>query len=277
MKLSTMLLPTGEFILICSEVPRPHPSIELLSELKQATGAAAVLFVEQLIEAEDALIDENARRRDTPITTDVASIDESQFFTADGDSNLLKTLYGGGEFSPAGLVKSVGDRDLQEWASAGHLDIGGADPTIDAEHVDADEILAVGPRLESQNVTVADFDPHRWSYQIPGEFGRSPHTGPQDHDLNLDDLTVAGFGPEDEPWKPQVGDRVVITGPSYYASTRFKGETGVITVVPPARAITGQVPVQLDNWSKITGNVQLFPLSSVEPAQVDLEELVSNG
>lgn len=64
MKLSTMLLPTGEFVFIASEAPREDPAKLLggLVEFRKLAGAAAVFLTDLPIEIDDAMFDENARR-----------------------------------------------------------------------------------------------------------------------------------------------------------------------------------------------------------------------
>lgn len=64
MKLQTMLLPTGEFLLIFSEAPRPLPTEEdgWPAEFRDQIGAAAVLFVEHSVEIENAYVDSAAKR-----------------------------------------------------------------------------------------------------------------------------------------------------------------------------------------------------------------------
>lgn len=63
MKLSTMLLPTGEFVLIASQCP-PGPTDESLVAFRKAIGAAGVFMTDEDVEVEDAFPDENAVRRD---------------------------------------------------------------------------------------------------------------------------------------------------------------------------------------------------------------------
>lgn len=64
MKLSTMLLPTGEFILIGSEAAENSlPPEEFLLDLRKQVGAAAILFTTHPVEGVDALYDQNAIRR----------------------------------------------------------------------------------------------------------------------------------------------------------------------------------------------------------------------
>jgi hypothetical protein len=64
MKLSTMLLPTGEFILVFSEAKGGDPQRyrDGLDGIREHTGAAGVFVTDQSVEVEDALFDGAARR-----------------------------------------------------------------------------------------------------------------------------------------------------------------------------------------------------------------------
>ncbi len=82
MKLQTMLLPTGEFIIVGSEA-RPQPSATHLEMLRDAiktvkaeTGAAAFFLTDDVVEVENATIDENACRR-LPAPEPLQTSDES--------------------------------------------------------------------------------------------------------------------------------------------------------------------------------------------------------
>jgi hypothetical protein len=68
MKLQSMLLPTGEFVLIASEATRPvHP--DGLAEFREKSGAAAMLFTNEPVEVENAFVDENAVRADERVVS----------------------------------------------------------------------------------------------------------------------------------------------------------------------------------------------------------------
>jgi hypothetical protein len=127
MKLKTMLLPTGEFVLVVSEKPNATPEeLEAWQNIRDSVGAACVIWSAEEIEVEDALYDGGARRRDELpgvwqdlgyLTEDDEEITEEQADEAgdwvadwvnsdrDGDAQLLKAYNSGAEFSPAGLVK----------------------------------------------------------------------------------------------------------------------------------------------------------------------------
>lgn len=251
MKLSTMLLPTGEFILVGSDTKLRPEQLDLKSfkEARDTVGAAAFLFFSEDVEVEDAFFDENARRANPPTPlSDAADMFTNTFMRpavdgdtdispqamdflygghtrpTEGDANLSRQLLEGASFSPAGLVTSTRDRSLQDYADGGHVDLGGAKTKIngdDVEEADIGFVEAMEPRLISQTVTRAETDPGTWGYHISGEFGRSPYTGPITHDLNLDDLTIGD-------WAPQVGDFVKITGPSYFGVDKMVGLTGTV-------------------------------------------------
>lgn len=93
MKLSTMTLPTGEFLLVVSETPDVFDWD--FAELKRLSGAAGVFVTNDPVEVENALFDIDARRRESESEVD---------FTP--DQLLLDRLNEGADFSPAGLVKT---------------------------------------------------------------------------------------------------------------------------------------------------------------------------
>jgi len=133
MKLQTMLLPTGEFMLVLDQNSRPIDDNvqEILQSLKRETGAAAVFMVPESIEVVDAMVDENAVRRPepdqfetwlnyehereeiakdfndivrAPITPSTLAIDELNAWARDNGER---------ELTPAGLVKGrPGDPDF---------------------------------------------------------------------------------------------------------------------------------------------------------------------
>jgi hypothetical protein len=83
MKLSTMLLPTGEFIMILSEAPEAYA--EWAEEFKERTGAAAMLITTEPVVSEDALYVGVARRRDElpGVWQDLGYLDEANEFIVD--------------------------------------------------------------------------------------------------------------------------------------------------------------------------------------------------
>lgn len=114
MKLQTLLLPTGEFVLVISEAPTPLTTG--LDDLRERTGAAYVLATDQAVEVDNALVDEKARRaepsfiratggelvwRDPALPTEKES---QRALVGAIDRNIFQQIEAGTEFSPAGLV-----------------------------------------------------------------------------------------------------------------------------------------------------------------------------
>lgn len=260
MKLSTMLLPTGEFILVASEVSQePSPEfIEAFRVVRESAGAVAGWVTSDFVETEDAFVEENARRAPEkvfsdetykqlfiPRATDTAGHAYSMDFTVqaptEGDINLTRQLMEGAEFSPAGLVKTPRERSVQDYADAGHVDLAGAKTKINVEHVELHEVDAEEPRLESQTVSGVGTAQNAYAgYDLPGEFGRSPWTGPQNHDLDVvleNEVAAEVLDPELEEileraneWVPQVGDVVEITGLSVSGGREDRiGEVATLT------------------------------------------------
>jgi len=148
MKLKTMLLPTGEFIIVGENAPQDDlPPNELMSEFAKATGAAGVLFTRHDVEVEDALFDENARRRpDEPEPVELEDTDEAtelhQHFStyvshfkqdipsftvdSDGTAHLSGTAQASGwidigEMSKEALETTFGVRFDREYGPAGQV------------------------------------------------------------------------------------------------------------------------------------------------------------
>lgn len=118
MKLQTMLLPTGEFVLIASNCPRT-PTDEALIEFRKAIGAVGVFMTDEDVEVENAFIDETARRHDDKVTTSTyfprARLGDqtvSLQFTAES-SDLQDLMYGA-------RISTGGDED-RTIATSGHF------------------------------------------------------------------------------------------------------------------------------------------------------------
>ena len=127
MKLSTMILPTGEFMLIGSECKGAPPAPDLFRQFRKRTGAAAVFVTTEEVEVENAIIDEGGWRRELDPCEDDEPEEQRpetdftrtyipraklgdqtlspDFTVASSDVTLMEQILGGREFSPAGLVK----------------------------------------------------------------------------------------------------------------------------------------------------------------------------
>lgn len=153
MKLSTMRLPTGEFILVASEARKTDSLRDTMVNLKEATGAAAFFATDDVVEVDDAIIDADAVRRDnltpyqraeklaaeSPVTSfyfpnlQLDSIgtllpgEQTISFSATAhpsvgpeDIAVTRAVMEGREVSPAGLVKGQpGDETFTEEELAG--------------------------------------------------------------------------------------------------------------------------------------------------------------
>lgn len=244
MKLKTMLLPTGEFALIVSNCPRN--ASDALVDFRKLIGATGVYMTSEDVEVEDALFDENARRADEfpvvtfseystlPVTQEQidatwATTDES--WTAPGDENLIEQFESGAEFSPAGLVRTS-ERTTQDLLASGHLTTGvPAKPCAAPDPDEIAEIKSEEPKTGFTGVFRSARLGEPAPEPIPGEFGRSPYTGPQEHVLDLDGLVVSGAD-EEEP-VPQVADRVeILVNESIYGTTGLRGQQGTVVDGP---------------------------------------------
>jgi hypothetical protein len=73
MKMETMLLPTGEFLLVASEVDPMAPQgqfLDAFTHLKDSAGAAGCFITTQDVDVVDASYDQHAVRRDPPPAED---------------------------------------------------------------------------------------------------------------------------------------------------------------------------------------------------------------
>lgn len=202
MKLQTMLLPTGEFVLVLSEAP--DNSAQWGQEFREKTGAVAMLVTTEPVEIVDALVDDEAIRagdrgewqelglldKSDQASFSYASLDDVSWKTPEpvtvtfdrpGDENLLRMLYGEADFSPAGLVKSPGS--AQEKIELGHYDLVGHRPRPHHVEVDSDGIAQIISQ-DPVNPSVSG------GYSAPRTVGRFPDTGPIEHQIGLNDIVV---------------------------------------------------------------------------------------
>lgn len=75
MKLHTLTLPTGEFVLVASEVPADNmPPQGFAVDLREQTGAAAMIAIDQTVEIENAFIEADAKRAERPVDLDLSGL-----------------------------------------------------------------------------------------------------------------------------------------------------------------------------------------------------------
>lgn len=164
MKLSTMRLPTGEFILVASKARYSDTIPQAMADLKDAVGAAGFFATDDDVEVEDATVDEDVRRVDggTPYQKAVEQggdsftsfyfpnlgIDHVGTLQHDGtvtfsatahpaedpslspaDIAVTRAIMEGQEFSPAGLV--IGPHKNTGTPPADEQGTPGADPVPD--------------------------------------------------------------------------------------------------------------------------------------------------
>jgi hypothetical protein len=312
-----MLLPTGEFVLVLSEAPSVNA--DWAKEFKERSGAAAMLVTTEAVDVENALYDENAYRAGdvgewkdlgytnegsldsffrpihddrryavTPGSVFMAPLDESHTFRADdfvrahlepqtigitfdaqGDENLMRLLYGGAEFSPAGLVKSPGS--AQEKLELGHYELTGCKRPQHIE-VDSDGVAEVVSRDPENPATSG-------KRESPGTIGRFPDTGPQNHDVDLGEVTVGLSWEDDEPDPLAPGTPVEIIGPSYFGHLdgELAGQRGTVESNPHDNTPEGCVLVG-GMTTDTYGSVKVFfPVGSLQPVPLDLQAVVRDA
>ena len=237
MKLQTMLLPTGEFALIATNIATTDQAAleriaDSLSAFRKATGAVAGLMSDGDIEVVDALVDENAMA----VRMDDYQADEGWMTQDDDfDEDDLQAGYRsafGPELTvvpdpPADHVSAAKDSvsgqievHLHSAVDPKMLELiyGESSQDLDWETATAKQFnagatvspagLVVGGERTLENDTVLSGTANG------GEPGAQP----------VVDVVVGS----DDGWRPRAGDTVLITGPTYYNSTEAIGRTGMI-------------------------------------------------
>ncbi len=202
MKLQTMTLPTGEFVILADGVSEPIPP-ELVRQFRDQTGAVAFLQAKnEPIEVVNARVDPDARRHEhdvaeargpytaeaTPAHPTDVHIHEGGLQVFRGNDEIIR--FGEPELPTAVTTREAIDQVLDElgFTPAGLVD----HRKLRAQ---CEEVVAQAPRLDSDMVVGADElkEGDRLSYyksEIPTEFGAGVYTGPRDHVLDLESLTI---------------------------------------------------------------------------------------
>lgn len=125
MKLHTLLLPTGEFVIVGSDVdPTNMPPSELMSSFADGTGAAGVLFTQQSVVIEDALFDENARRRPDKVEEPAAELedtDETTEIHQHFSTYLPNVEFPSFSVDSAGTATLTGRAVTSDWVDIGQM------------------------------------------------------------------------------------------------------------------------------------------------------------
>ncbi len=245
MKLQTMLLPTGEFIIVGSEA-RPQPSATHLEMLRDAiktvkaeTGAAAFFLTDDVVEVENATIDENACRRlpaPEPLQTSDESWEIHQHFPR-VEFDVPTT-----EIGEDGAIKLTGRAVSSGWVDIGQIEkdrleafFGGPIDKNDGKIIAAMQAGAnftpaglVDTREHPELRTTAELEPElaealageerpRKTEQVGKLIGYITNTGPtRPEDDAAKDAAMAVLAGEERPVEPtpKPGDTVRIVGPS---------------------------------------------------------------
>lgn len=235
MKLQTMILPTGEFILIASGASKPLPS-ELATKFRKQTGAVALFQTEtDPVEVVNAAIDENAVRHEEKVATapqldgsfkmfmpraDLNGQTVALEFTATPTPDFVKNVYGvdpAREYSPGGLIKGrPGDPDFlrdPQFAQGGEP---GADP--EPELVISNPIETVEP------------EPYK------------PQLGDR---VRIDMINGGNGRPQYRAYEGAIGEIVSIDGDRVYVEVPGLGWPGIwaaeYTLVEPAKPSTAEL------------------------------------
>lgn len=162
MKLQSMLLPTGEFVLVASEVrvdnkEATEAMTSALIEVRELAGAVAGYATDQDVEVIDAMVDENAVRHDRAVELPIREEAPQDPWKPDGTTvdRLVNQIVEGRRFTPAGLVVGQpGDPDLSDALTGGTP---GADPEPDIVIADDDIVeMEAEPQRGSPEVKSGD-------------------------------------------------------------------------------------------------------------------------
>lgn len=215
MKLSTMRLPTGEFILVASEARKTDSLRDTMVNLKEATGAAAFFATDDVVEVDDAIIDADAVRRDPEPEVN-----------APQDLSYFRTFLPNVEMDlPSFNVDSDGVATLTGKAvSSGWVDMGNTEFMKNVFGVDftttPEDIAVTRAVMEGREVSPAGL--------VKGQPGDETFT---EEELAGEPTPAAYFptegdivGGEDEPLGKEVpaeprpfvpGDKVIVTGATW--------------------------------------------------------------
>lgn len=232
MKLHTLTLPTGEFILVASSVQ--EVSGEQLADgfenVVKHSGAASFFCTSEAVDVEDAVIDESAVRHEWPAEhPDPDPFHLEGISTRDAIDQVLAEM----GYTPAGLVDH---RKLCE---------------------QVDEVLSTSPRIDTDvmvGVEEANGDYRGWygRQTIPGQFGAGVYTGPREHTID-DVIDGAGdwvcLGVTDADgiiFGPAASDPEVATGEPSLACQCYPHGNDIDKTFVAAYGRCGNCPVQKD-------------------------------
>lgn len=258
MKLQTMLLPTGEFLIVGTGFPDDAlPPSSLVESLNKGTGSAGALFTRHDVEVVSATYDPNARRRDPdePVVEDDGSEDSGY----DPSEDFLRVYLPHVDI-PSFSVDGDGTVSLTgEAKAAGWHDIGHPTGREFSLHFDlGPEVIAVTRAvMEGREVSPAGV--------VKGQEGDPTFT---ETDLAGKPTPEAYFptegdvvGDEDEPLGQEVprdfqpGDEVLVNGTSYLQTKVIDLEATVVQQHPAGALYrstqnSGYTVLVKDQWGR---------------------------
>ena len=250
MKISTMRLPTGEFILVLSGA-KYHPSDpETFKTLRERTGAAAVFATDEDVEVEDAVVDADCRRADYRTPYQQAEDLAGPTFTSVYFPNLQvesigELVNGQVEFTATALTAQ----------DSLHFDLG----PLSTEDIAITRAIMEGQEFSPAGLVIGD---HRLLHGTPpAEEQGTPGADPEpDGEFNADIAEPLGQAIEDdedsydepiglpEPRPFVGGDRVVVNGTSWLNTTVYDF-IGTVEEVPESHRRTLEASTHRDGYT----------------------------
>ena len=126
MKLKTMLLPTGEFLLIGENVKYNDHIPQAMADLKEAAGAAGFFVTDADVEVEDAQFNPDAVRRQ-PDDVRLSDVDETNYFSRTYLPNVEFDLPSF-EVDGDGMASLTGKAVSSGWTDLGSMSKDAMDP-----------------------------------------------------------------------------------------------------------------------------------------------------
>lgn len=264
MKLSTMRLPTGEFILVASEARKTDSLRDTMVNLKEATGAAAFFATDDVVEVEDAIVDADCRRREPEPQNTFSSfyfpnlhIDKVGTLLSDGTVTFEASAH------PAPQVGDLVPDDEDGFRA------------LTAEDLAVTRAIMEGQEFSPAGLVIGD---HRLLHGTPpAEEQGTPGADPEP-DGNFNDDLLEPLGEPVGPYVPRAGDHVVVNGRSWL-QTMVKDFRGVVEEIPERAKRHLERSLERDGYtvrvqeSKGRGGRTMY----FRPEDVALDEEAQNG
>ena len=270
MKLKTMLLPTGEFLLIGENVKYNDHIPQAMADLKEAAGAAGFFVTDADVEVEDAQFNPDAVRRQ-PDDVRLSDVDETNYFSRTYLPNVEFDLPSF-EVDGDGMASLTGKAVSSGWTDLGSMSKDAMDPESPKTIFGVDITREYGP---AGQIKGQPGDPDFLASEAFQQ-GTEPRV---EVDLPSNEVLIGTLAEEfgkaiEEPaeYVPQDGDHVRVVCVNGWEDKKFgeneyHGREGVVAGFygHPDRGLR---QVRLDGWSKDSYLVA-SKLELIAPAKLD--------